>query len=106
MLRRGRPCRRRNRPIVLTRDELLERLEKLYQRTGHLSVQVIEDAPDLPGARVYQREFGNIVTAYALVGYTPTQKQRLCSETKVGRFPVPAARTTVATAIFERLSSE
>jgi DNA invertase Pin-like site-specific DNA recombinase len=106
MQRRGSPCLRRNRPIVLTRDELLERLEKLYQRTGSLSVQVIEDAPDLPGARVYQREFGTIITAYALVGYTPTWKQRLASEKKVGRFPIPAARATVTTAIFGGLSSE
>jgi DNA invertase Pin-like site-specific DNA recombinase len=75
--RRGMVCARRNRPNTLSPDEMIESLKRLYAQTGHLCIQVINDAASVPGAEVYRRTFGDMATVYALAGYSPTHKQVL-----------------------------
>jgi hypothetical protein len=56
---------------------MIESLKRLYAQTGHLCIQVINDAASVPGAEVYRRTFGDMAAVYALAGYTPTSKQVL-----------------------------
>lgn len=60
----------------LTDEELLERLRSLLARIGELSGILIDDAEDMPASAVYQRRFGGLARAYALIGYTPMRDLR------------------------------
>ncbi len=57
----------RKRPY--TREELLDKLRGLLQREGQLSQSIMRTDPTIPSARMYQWEFGDLASAYALVGY-------------------------------------
>lgn len=52
----------------LTKAEGLEGLRRLYAQNGHLSVEMIAAAPDLPCIRWYYRYFGSILEAYRQAG--------------------------------------
>lgn len=59
-----------------TDDELLDYLRVLRQRHGKLSGLIIEQAEEVPSPSVYQRRFGSLIRAYALIGYTPERDYR------------------------------
>ena len=60
----------------LTDEQLLERLRNLLARIGELSGVLIDEAEDMPSSTVYQRRFGGLARAYALIGYTPLRDLR------------------------------
>jgi DNA invertase Pin-like site-specific DNA recombinase len=55
----------------LSPEELLKRLRILHRRRGHLSRTVIDRTEGMPKAHVYDRRFGSLRKAYALIGFTP-----------------------------------
>jgi DNA invertase Pin-like site-specific DNA recombinase len=77
IVRVGAPCRRRNRKVQLSPEEMLSRLGKLLGDVGYLSAQILRDSPTTPGADVYCRVFGSMRRTYELVGYQPTKKQQM-----------------------------
>ena len=60
----------------LTDEQLLERLRSLLARIGEVSGVTIDEAEDMPSSAVYQRRFGGLARAYALIGYTPLRDLR------------------------------
>jgi DNA invertase Pin-like site-specific DNA recombinase len=52
-----------------TDDDLLGSLKKLLDRTGKLSVALIDGAVDVPNSRIYGKRFGSLFEAYRRVGY-------------------------------------
>ncbi len=52
-------------------DELLKKLRVLHLRQGALSRAVIDRARGAPKAYMYERRFGSLRNAYALIGYVP-----------------------------------
>ena len=61
--------RERNRRF--TDEEMLDRLKHLFERHGHLSGLIIDEAENMPSSGAYSGRFGNLVRAYRLVGCTP-----------------------------------
>jgi DNA invertase Pin-like site-specific DNA recombinase len=67
------------REIILTRSyrmpdaEMLERLKKLYERSGFLSGFIINESEDCPSSTAYQYRFGSLLRTYSLIGYTPVR---------------------------------
>lgn len=55
----------------LSSDELLKKLRVLQLRLGTLSHNAINRAKGAPRADIYERRFGSLRNAYALIGYTP-----------------------------------
>jgi len=60
----------------LSDEELLQRLRSLLARIGELSGILIDESEDMPSSAVYQRRFGGLACAYALIGYTPLRDLR------------------------------
>lgn len=54
----------------LSSDELLKRLRILHRRRGKLSPKIIDESGSTPKHFVYERRFGSLRQAYALIGYT------------------------------------
>jgi hypothetical protein len=54
-----------------TDEELLAKLRALLETHGKLSVDLIDDAENMPSSAVYQGRFGSIVRAYQRVGFDP-----------------------------------
>ncbi|MBR0855689.1 recombinase family protein [Bradyrhizobium liaoningense] len=54
-----------------TSDDLLKKLRVLQMRQGQLSRTIIDQAKSTPKAYVYERRFGSLRAAYALIGYVP-----------------------------------
>ena len=50
-------------------DELLAGLRALLLREGRISEHLIDQSPDLPVSATYNRRFGSMRQAYALIGY-------------------------------------
>lgn len=69
--RQARRCRR------YTDGEILENLRSAWSRRGKLNIAIITSDPDLPAPAVFQRRFGSLAAAYALIGYVPTPKQAI-----------------------------
>ena len=67
-------------PRDLSDQELLDGLRRVLERNGRLSMDIIDSSPDVPGAQTYQRRFGNLGTAYKLVGYTGCDRLTSFSE--------------------------
>jgi DNA invertase Pin-like site-specific DNA recombinase len=65
-----------NRHTHLTDEQLLERLRSLLARIGEVSGVTIDEAEDMPSSAVYQRRFGGLARAYAMIGYTPLRDLR------------------------------
>ncbi|MBR0986063.1 recombinase family protein [Bradyrhizobium liaoningense] len=55
----------------LSSDMLLKKLRVLQLRLGTLSADAINRAKGMPCASVYERRFGNLRNAYALIGFIP-----------------------------------
>jgi len=54
---------------LLSDEELLESLRRLWREKGVLSVATIAAAKDLPSTRTYALRFGTLARAYRLIGY-------------------------------------
>lgn len=54
-----------------TDEELLAKLRALLETHGKLSVELIDDAENMPSSSVYQGRFGSLVRAYQRVGFDP-----------------------------------
>ncbi|WP_416236691.1 recombinase family protein [Yoonia sp. 72] len=52
-------------------EEMLERLNKVFQRYGYISGLVIDESADMPSSGAYAQRFGSLLRAYTLVGFTP-----------------------------------
>ena len=59
------------RRLLLSHDEMLERLKVLLEEKGELSRTIIDRAYDLPCHTVYCNHFGSLREAYARIGYFP-----------------------------------
>ena len=57
------------RAVRYTEQHLLDRLKALLDRSGKLSVELIDDDPDTPNSSNYYSAFGSIFEAYRRVGY-------------------------------------
>lgn len=57
-------------------EEMLERLQYLYQRQGWLSGILIDETDDMPSSSVYASRFDSLLRAYELVGFTPDRDYR------------------------------
>lgn len=57
-------------------DELISRLQALYQARGLLSGLIINEAEGMPSAAVYIYRFGSLRRAYEMVGFTPDRDYR------------------------------
>lgn len=61
----------RNRTRRLTNDELLTRLRGLFVRNGRLDESLVRTSKDVPSIGTYRRRFGDMHSAYTLVGCSP-----------------------------------
>jgi len=52
-------------------DEMLEKLQTLYQRHGRISGILIDETEGMPSAGAYHDRFGGLIRAYKLIGFTP-----------------------------------
>jgi DNA invertase Pin-like site-specific DNA recombinase len=66
---------RRRSVCKLSDDELLRRLGALFHEKGRLTIQLIDEAPEMPAASTFSLRFGTIIRAYEKVGYTPNAQQ-------------------------------
>ncbi|WP_197489445.1 hypothetical protein [Bradyrhizobium sp. DOA1] len=55
----------------LSPDMLLKKLRVLQLRLGTLSADAINRAKGIPCASIYERRFGSLRKAYALIGFAP-----------------------------------
>jgi DNA invertase Pin-like site-specific DNA recombinase len=60
----------------LSDEEMLQRLQTLYQARGQLSGLIIDEADGLPSSSTYTARFGSLARAYQLVGFTPERDLR------------------------------
>lgn len=61
---------RKRSTIHKSNEELLEGLRALLLREGRISEHLIDQSPDLPNSLTYNRRFGGLRQAYALIGYS------------------------------------
>jgi DNA invertase Pin-like site-specific DNA recombinase len=59
----------KNSTIHKSNEELLSGLRALLVREGRISEHLIDQSPDLPSSLAYNRRFGGLRQAYALIGY-------------------------------------
>ena len=57
-------------------EEMLERLKDLFKQHGKVSAIIIDERNDMPSSSVYRRQFGSLINAYRLVGYSPDRDFR------------------------------
>lgn len=61
----------KGRTIILSEDELLEKLHSLLIKKGRLSGLLIDEEDLLPSSSVYRARFGSLLRVYQLIGYNP-----------------------------------
>lgn len=61
----------KSRSIILSEDELLEKLRILLLKKGRLSGIIIDEEELLPSSSVYRSRFGSLLRVYSLIGYNP-----------------------------------
>ena len=66
----------RERSHRLSDDDLLDGLQRLFDKRGYLSGLIIDEADHLPSSSTYQSRFGSLLRAYQLVGFTPDRDYR------------------------------
>lgn len=59
------------RSLVLSEDDMLEKLRSLLLKKGRLSGLIIDEEELLPSSSVYRSRFGSLLRVYHLVGYNP-----------------------------------
>jgi DNA invertase Pin-like site-specific DNA recombinase len=52
-----------------TKEELLNRLRKLWKRRGRLSLTIMRQVRGFPSARIFRYHFGGMRAAYSLIGF-------------------------------------
>ncbi len=57
-------------------EEMLERLRRLFDHHGYLSGLIIDESENMPSSGSYQRRFGSLIRAYALIGFKPDRDYR------------------------------
>jgi len=57
----------------------------LLARKGRLTSTLLDVAPETASARQYIERFGSLGRLYELIGYQPTNRQRLTLERGVGK---------------------
>ncbi|HEY1926408.1 MAG TPA: recombinase family protein [Caulobacteraceae bacterium] len=62
------------------REQLLKQLGSVFAREGHLTAEIINEAPDCPCTSTYKRAFGSLGEAYKLVGFLPSEHGQLLVE--------------------------
>jgi hypothetical protein len=55
----------------LTDEEMLEKLRRLVEQHGRISGIIIDEAEGLPSSTAFRHRFGNLLSAYRLIGYDP-----------------------------------
>lgn len=65
-----------NRSRRLSDEEMIKRLQCLYEARGQLSGLIIDEATGLPSSTTYSHRFGSLGRAYQLVGFTPDRDLR------------------------------
>jgi DNA invertase Pin-like site-specific DNA recombinase len=63
-------------------SELLEALQRLWQREGTLNYRLINAASDTPTVPAYQNHFGGVNEAYKLIGFQPSKDYSLLQAIK------------------------
>jgi DNA invertase Pin-like site-specific DNA recombinase len=71
-------------------EDLLEGLRALLLREGRISEHLIDQSPDVPSSLTYNKRFGGLRQAYALIGYrefrnTPAVRRTKLRLTKIRR---------------------
>ena len=66
----------KERSHLYTDSELLEMLQRLFEKHGKLSGLIIESMPRIPASSTFRKRFGSLINAYKLVGYIPPQDYR------------------------------
>jgi hypothetical protein len=75
---------KRESTLALSNDRLLQTLQSLLRKRGHLSARLIARSRDVPSAPTYARRFGSLPRAYELVGFAWGKRpncQRGCQKT-------------------------
>jgi DNA invertase Pin-like site-specific DNA recombinase len=57
------------RSTLLSDEELLDHLKRLYAEAGQLSGVLIDQTPDMPSSSAYRNRFGSLARAYEMIGY-------------------------------------
>jgi hypothetical protein len=83
-------------------DRAIGRLRELFVRHGHLSADLINRTPGMPGSVFYEERFGGLLRAYALVGFEPDRDYRFLTGYTARRRRVFQLRNNVASAMQAR----
>jgi DNA invertase Pin-like site-specific DNA recombinase len=65
-----------NRRVEVSETEMLVRLRRTLQKTGKLSLKIINSTVGLPSFHTFFRHFGSVREAYRLIGYTCKRDHR------------------------------
>jgi len=65
----------KGRPRLLSDEEMLKRLSRVFQEQGRLSRRIIDTAPNLPSCWAYSVRFGGVANAYDRVGFKKNVNQ-------------------------------
>ena len=79
--------------------DMLQHLQRLYQRHGWLSAIIIDEAEGGPGSGAHRCRFGSLLRAYTLVGYTPDRDFRYLEINRRIREPHPRIVAEVVAAM-------
>lgn len=79
----------------LTNEEMLDRLRKLYEKTGLLSGIVIDEQEGMPSSNCYRSRFGSLLRAYTLIGFEPDRDYNYLEVNKALRRMLPAIVSTI-----------
>jgi len=88
------------RSALLSDEELLDYLKRLYADAGQLSGVLIDQAEDMPSAATYRSRFGSLSRAYEMIGYrTDRDHERIALNKRLRALhPEIIARTEAAIA--------
>jgi DNA invertase Pin-like site-specific DNA recombinase len=68
---------KREATLALSNDRLLETLQSLLRKRGHLSARLIARSRGVPSAPTYARRFGSLPRAYELLGFVPGKRTKM-----------------------------
>lgn len=68
-----------------TNEEMLGKLRELLDLHGKLSGILIDERDDLPSSAAFRHRFGSLVSAYSLIGYSPSTDYSFIEENRMIR---------------------
>jgi DNA invertase Pin-like site-specific DNA recombinase len=76
-----------NKAVQLSDEQFLDRLRALLKTSGRLNARLINQSSSTPSCTAYEKRFGSLLRAYALIGYhrTDTLKLRKLSSLNITR---------------------